>query len=84
MGGAARIRGDLQAILVMLLLLPPPFLPGVLAAGSLGRGNFYSGEPVVGGWEAPASKPPRALRFLTGGAPANPGGEHDPPVSNGR
>uniref|UniRef100_A0A0D9VDN4 rRNA N-glycosidase n=1 Tax=Leersia perrieri TaxID=77586 RepID=A0A0D9VDN4_9ORYZ len=44
--GAARIHVELQAILVIFLLLLPPFLPSVLAAGASGGGN--SGELVAG------------------------------------
>uniref|UniRef100_A0A0D9YP74 Uncharacterized protein n=1 Tax=Oryza glumipatula TaxID=40148 RepID=A0A0D9YP74_9ORYZ len=80
--GASRIRVEFQAILVMFLLLPLPFLPRVFAAGSSG-GN--SGELVAGGRET-RRKPPaiRSTRFLSGGVPANPGGGHDPPVNDGR
>ena len=69
MGGASRIRVELQAILVMFLLLPLPFLPRVFAAGSSG-GN--SGELVAGGRET-RRKPPaiRSPRFLSGGVPAS-------------
>uniref|UniRef100_A0A0D3F2D8 DUF834 domain-containing protein n=4 Tax=Oryza TaxID=4527 RepID=A0A0D3F2D8_9ORYZ len=75
--GASRIRVELQAILVMFLLLPLPFLPRVFAAGSSG-GN--SGELVAGGRETRR----KSTRFLSGGVPANPGGGHDPPVNDGR
>uniref|UniRef100_A0A0E0JX96 Uncharacterized protein n=1 Tax=Oryza punctata TaxID=4537 RepID=A0A0E0JX96_ORYPU len=80
---AARIRVELQAILVMFLLLPLPFLPMVFAAGSSGGGG-NSGELVAGGRATLRKPPARPLRFLSGGVPSNPGGEHDPPVNNGR
>uniref|UniRef100_A0A0E0JX98 Uncharacterized protein n=1 Tax=Oryza punctata TaxID=4537 RepID=A0A0E0JX98_ORYPU len=41
--GAARLCVGLQAILVMSLLLPPPFLPCVLAGGGPG-GELVAGE----------------------------------------
>ncbi|KAF0913051.1 hypothetical protein E2562_019823 [Oryza meyeriana var. granulata] len=80
--GAAPICVELQAILVMFLLFPPPFLPSVLAAGISGGGK--SGKLVAGGRETPRKPPARSLRFLFVGVPSNPGGKHDPPVNYGR
>ncbi|KAF0913050.1 hypothetical protein E2562_019822 [Oryza meyeriana var. granulata] len=83
--GAARFRVRLQAaILVMSLLLQPPFLPCVLA------GAGYGGEPCEqmaggekhGGHLFAPSKSTRSLRILTQNP--GPGGEHHPPVSPGR
>ncbi|KAF0913049.1 hypothetical protein E2562_019822 [Oryza meyeriana var. granulata] len=79
--GAARFRVRLQAaILVMSLLLQPPFLPCVLA------GAGYGGEPCEqmaggekhGGHLFAPSKSTRSLRILT----QNPGVMFQAPVGN--
>uniref|UniRef100_I1NYI7 Uncharacterized protein n=1 Tax=Oryza glaberrima TaxID=4538 RepID=I1NYI7_ORYGL len=83
--GAAWLGVGLQAILVMFLLMSPPFLPCALAAGCSSEGK--SGDQVVGmvremqeGHDFFASsKSTWSRRILNAGED----GRHNPPFSPG-
>ncbi|BAF08189.1 Os02g0212500 [Oryza sativa Japonica Group] len=79
--GAARLCVGLQAILVMSLLLPPPFLPCVLAGAGPG-GELVAGEEKHQGRVFASGISTRSLRILSQNP--GPGGEHHPPISSGR
>uniref|UniRef100_A0A0E0NBK0 Uncharacterized protein n=1 Tax=Oryza rufipogon TaxID=4529 RepID=A0A0E0NBK0_ORYRU len=79
--GAARLCVGLQAILVMSLLLPPPFLPCVLAGAGPG-GELVAGEEKHQGRVFASGISTRSLRILSQNP--GPGREHHPPISSGR
>lgn len=62
--GAARLCVGLQAILVMSLLLPPPFLPCVLAGAGPG-GELVAGEEKHQGRVFASGISTRSLRILS-------------------
>uniref|UniRef100_A0A0E0JX95 Uncharacterized protein n=1 Tax=Oryza punctata TaxID=4537 RepID=A0A0E0JX95_ORYPU len=82
--GAARLGVGLQAILVLSLLMSPPFLPCALAAGCSSEGK--SNDEVVGREKDEggndlfaSSKSTWSRRILNAGED----GRHNPPFSPG-